>query len=77
MITFTVIKDEPPSWSIDSWYEMICHSTASFEYVGMDLNTAKNCRDAMITKFTRTKSVWHFVDSGYDPTTKVFKAGWE
>ena len=42
------------------WYEMICHSTASFAYVGMDLATAKTCRDAMIAKFTRTKSVWEF-----------------
>lgn len=48
------------SVTTDVWYEMICHSTAAFAYVGMDFATAKNCRDAMITKFTRTKSVWEF-----------------
>ena len=34
--------------SITAWYEMTCHYTASFSYVGMDYSTATNCRDAMI-----------------------------
>lgn len=38
---------------IGQWFEMTCHSTAAFSYVGMDYNTAKECRDDMIEKFTR------------------------
>ena len=63
------------SVTTDVWYEMICRSTASFAYVGMDLATAKTCRDAMITKFTRTKSVWEFKTT-YDPKTGVLNIGW-
>lgn len=61
--------------SSDVWYEMICHSTATFAYVGMDLAAAKNCRDAMIRKFTRSKKIWEYKTT-YDPETKVIKIGW-
>lgn len=61
--------------SSDVWYEMICHSTASFAYVGMDLSAAKACRDAMIRKFTRGKKIWEYKTT-YDPETKVIKIGW-
>ena len=63
------------SVTTDVWYEMICHSTAAFAYVGMDFATAKNCRDAMITKFTRSKKIWEYKTT-YDPETKVIKIGW-
>ena len=60
IVSATKTEDGTISVTTDVWYEMICHSTASFAYVGMDLSTAKTCRDAMIEKFTRTKSVWEF-----------------
>ena len=53
-------EDGTISATAEAWYEMICHYTASFAFVGMDLATAKKCRDDMIAKFTRTKSVWEF-----------------
>ena len=60
IVSATKTEDGTIQVSSDVWYEMICHSTASFAFVGMDLATAKTCRDAMIAKFTRTKSVWEF-----------------
>ena len=60
IVSATKTEDGTIQVSSDVWYEMICNSTASFAYVGMDLATAKTCRDAMIEKFTRTKSVWEF-----------------
>lgn len=68
-------SDGSISVSSDVWYEMICHSTASFAYVGMDLSAAKACRDAMIRKFTRGKKIWEYKTT-YDPETKVIKIGW-
>lgn len=61
--------------SSDVWYEMICHSTATFAYVGMDLSTAKKCRDAMIQKFTRGKKIWEYKTT-YDTQTNALKVGW-
>ena len=60
IVSATKTEDGTIQVSSDVWSEMICHSTASFAFVGMDLATAKTCRDAMIAKFTRTKSVWEF-----------------
>ena len=60
IVSATKSEDGTISVTPSVWYEMICHSTASFAFVGMDLATAKKCRDAMIEKFTRTKSVWEF-----------------
>ena len=60
IVSATKTEDGTIQVSSDVWYEMICHSTAIFAYVGMDLSTAKTGRDAMIEKFTRTKSVWEF-----------------
>lgn len=61
--------------STDVWYEMICHSTASFSYVGMDYATASRCRDAMISKFTRTKHVWEYKTT-VDKDAGTVKIGW-
>lgn len=73
--TVSATKDEDGTFSVstDVWYEMICHSTASFAYVGMDYATAKACRDAMIAKFTRSKSVWEYKTTVSDGTAKI---GW-
>lgn len=73
----TATKSEAGTISVktDVWFEMICHSTAAFAYVGMDLATAKNCRDAMIRKFTRAKTIWEYKTS-YDPKTGVLNIGW-
>ena len=60
IVSATKTEDGTIQVSSDVWYEMICHSTAIFAYVGMDIATAKKCRDDMIAKFTRTKSVWEF-----------------
>ena len=68
-------EDGTISVTTDVWYEMICHSTASFAYVGMDLATAKRCRDAMIEKFTRTKHVWEFKATANNGAGTV-KIGW-
>ena len=75
IISASNASDGSISVSSDVWYEMICHSTAAFAYVGMDFATAKNCRDAMITKFTRAKKIWEYKTT-YDPETKVIKIGW-
>lgn len=75
IISASNASDGSISVSSDVWYEMICHSTAAFAYVGMDLATAKKCRDAMITKFTRAKKIWEYKTT-YDPETKVIKIGW-
>ena len=75
IISASNASDGSISVSSDVWYEMICHSTAAFAYVGMDFATAKNCRDAMITKFTRVKKIWEYKTT-YDPETKVIKIGW-
>lgn len=73
-VTASVGDGGAVSVSTDVWYEMICHSTASFAYVGMDYATAQRCRDAMIAKFTRTKSVWEYKATvGDDGSVKV---GW-
>lgn len=56
---------------------MICHSTASFEYVGMDYATADRCRTKMISDFTRQKAIWEFDSGSYDPATQTFFAGWK
>lgn len=75
VVSATKSEDGTISVTTDVWYEMICHSTASFAYVGMDLATAKKCRDAMIAKFTRTKRVWEFKTTvGADKGT--VKIGW-
>lgn len=73
--TVSATKDEDGTISVstDVWYEMICHSTAGFAYVGMDYATAKACRDAMIAKFTRTKSVWEYKTTVGDGTARI---GW-
>lgn len=75
IISASNASDGSISASSDVWYEMICHSTAAFAYVGMDLATAKRCRDAMITKFTRAKKTWEYKTT-YDPKKKVIKIGW-
>ena len=77
MITFEVKQGEKPNVKVSTWYEMICHSTASFEYVGMDYATADSCRTAMIAKFTRNKSIWEFDPGSYDQETSTFFAGWK
>ena len=73
--TVSATKSEDGAFSVstDVWYEMICHSTAGFAYVGMDYATAKQCRDAMIAKFTRTKSVWEYKTTVDGGTVKI---GW-
>lgn len=43
----------------------------------MDYATADRCRTAMITKFTRGKSIWEFDSGSYDSTTRTFFAGWK
>ena len=75
VISATKTEDGTIQVSSDVWYEMICHSTAAFAYVGMDLATAKKCRDAMISKFTRNKKVWEY-QTVYDPETGLLKIGW-
>ena len=77
VLTFSVKQGETPTLSVETYYEMICHSTAAFEYVGMDYNTASSCRTAMIQKFTRQKELWEFYDSSYDLSSKTFFAGWK
>ena len=77
MITYEVKQGETPNVKVSTWYEVICHSTASFEYVGMDYATADKCRTAMITKFTRTKTLWEFDSGSYDKETNTFFAGWK
>ena len=77
MITYEVKQGETPNVKVSTWYEVICHSTASFEYVGMDYATADKCRTAMITKFTRTKTLWEFDAGSYDQATSTFFAGWK
>lgn len=74
-VSATKSEDGTITVTTDVWYEMICHSTASFSYVGMDLATAKNCRDAMITKFTRHKKVWEYKTTT-NAETGVVKIGW-
>lgn len=61
------------SVTVKTFFEMICHSTASFAYVGMDYDTAALCRDAMISKFTRTKSCWKFKE---ELSGKHYTVGW-
>ena len=75
VISATKTEDGTIQVSSDVWYEMICHSTASFAYVGMDLATAKKCRDAMIQKFTRGKKIWEYKTT-YDTQTNALKVGW-
>lgn len=75
VVSATKSEDGTFSVTTDVWYEMICHSTASFAYVGMDLATAKKCRDAMIAKFTRTKHVWEF-KATVDADKGTAKIGW-
>lgn len=73
--TVSATKDEDGTITVsaDVWYEMICHSTAGFAYVGMDYATAKKCRDAMISKFTRTKKTWEYKTTVSGGTVKI---GW-
>ena len=75
--TVSATKDEDGTITVSSdvWYEMICHSTAGFAYVGMDLATAKKCRDAMISKFTRSKKVWEYKTT-VDKDKGTVKIGW-
>lgn len=75
VVSATKSEDGTISVKTDVWYEMICHSTASFAYVGMDLATAKRCRDAMIAKFTRKKHVWEFKTT-VDADKGTAKIGW-
>lgn len=75
LLSATKTEDGTITVTTDVWYEMICHSTASFAYVGMDLATAKKCRDAMITKFTRNKKVWEFKTT-VDADKGTVKIGW-
>lgn len=77
VITFNVKQGDVPTVKVSTWYEMICHSTASFEYVGMDYATASRCRTQMISDFTRQKAIWEFDAGSYDPTTQTFFAGWK
>ena len=77
VITYSAKLGEKPDIKLSTWYEVICHSTASFEYVGMDYATADKCRTAMITKFTRTKTLWEFDAGSYDQATSTFFAGWK
>lgn len=74
-VSATKSEDGTIAVSTDVWYEMICHSTASFSYVGMDLATAKKCRDAMLTKFTRSKHVWEYKTT-VDEDKGTVKIGW-
>lgn len=75
LLSATKTEDGTITVTTDVWYEMICHSTASFAYVGMDLATAKKCRDAMITKFTRNKKVWEYKTT-VDADKGTVKIGW-
>lgn len=75
LLSVTKTEDGIITVTTDVWYEMICHSTASFAYVGMDLATAKKCRDAMITKFTRNKKVWEYKTT-VDADKGTVKIGW-
>lgn len=77
MLTYEVKQGETPSVKVSTWFEVICHSTASFEYVGMDYATADRCRNKMITDFTRTKTLWEFDAGSYDQATSTFFAGWK
>ena len=66
---------ESYGWNYDKIWNYERHCTMNFEYVGMDLATAKSCVASMITTFTRpTKvSVWNkfwsrFVDTNTGST---------
>lgn len=76
VVSFKQVEGENPTLSSDVWYEMTCHSTASFKYVGMDYSAASACRDAMIKKFTRLVEVWKFDEGSYNEETKTYHIGW-
>ena len=77
VITYSAKLGEKPDIKLSTWFEVICHSTASFEYVGMDYATADKCRTAMTTKFKRNKTIWEFDSGSYDQETNTFFAGWK
>lgn len=74
-VTATASSDGTITVTADAWYEMICHSTASFAYVGMTYAAASACRDAMVAKFTRLKAVWEYTTST-DTATGTVTLGW-
>ena len=77
ILTFSSKKGETPKVSSDTWYEMVCHSTAAFEYVGMSQTAAEACKADMIAKFTRQKTIWYFDAGSYDEETGSFEVGWK
>lgn len=77
IVTLSVKQGEAPTIKVSTWYEMICHSTAAFEYVGMDYATADRCRTQMISNFTRKKTIWEFDAGSYNKETQTFSTGWK
>lgn len=74
----TVYKgsDGKAETSVDTWYKATCVCSATYSYVGMDYETASACAQAMISKFTRSKTIWEYGVDQERTTEGVFYFGW-
>lgn len=72
----TVQKQTDGSYTADTvqYYKVVGNFTARYSYVGMDLETALSCADAMRSQFTRQKQVWEY---GLTKVGDSFRFKWE